>query len=120
MKRIKMEKCNFCSNMFGDTKMLKQHQKKTKYCLKIQESKAKEEIEYKQRKEADEIILKEKANQLTCQFCGKQFTTKYLLNIHQTQTKFQTGHYFFYDFPSDDHPYQGAPCQMHHRRVLSP
>jgi hypothetical protein len=32
-----MEKCQFCCKMFGDTKMLKQHQKKTKYCLKIQE-----------------------------------------------------------------------------------
>jgi hypothetical protein len=69
--------------MFGDTKMLKQHQKKTKYCLKIQETKAKEELEYKQRKEAEE-----NTKQLTCQFCSKQFKTKYLLNIHQTQTKY--------------------------------
>ena len=29
-----MEKCEFCSNIFGDAKMLRQHQKKTKYCLK--------------------------------------------------------------------------------------
>jgi hypothetical protein len=29
--------------MFGNTQMLRQHQKKTKYCLKIQETKAKEE-----------------------------------------------------------------------------
>ena len=80
-----MEQCIFCYNMFGDTKMLKQHQKKTKYCLKIQETKAKakEELEYKQRKEAEE-----NTKQLTCQFCGKQFKTKYLLNIHQTQTKY--------------------------------
>ena len=38
-----MEQCQFCSNMFGNTKMLKQHQKKTKYCLKIQEIKAKKQ-----------------------------------------------------------------------------
>ena len=34
--RKQMERCNFCNNMFGNTQMLKQHQKKTKYCLKIQ------------------------------------------------------------------------------------
>ena len=45
MKINSMEQCKFCSNMFGDTKMLKQHQKKTKYCLKIQEIKAKEKQE---------------------------------------------------------------------------
>jgi len=76
-----MEQCQFCNNMFGNTQMLKQHQKKTKYCLKIQEAKAKEreENESKKKKEADE---------LTCHFCGKQFKTKYLLNIHQTQAKY--------------------------------
>ena len=83
-----MEQCKFCSNMFGDTKMLKQHQKKAKYCLKIQEIKAKEEFEFKQKKEADEIILREKENELTCQFCRKEFKTKYVLHIHQTQAKY--------------------------------
>ena len=38
-----MEQCHFCNNMFGDTKMLRQHQKKTKYCLRIQEIKKKEQ-----------------------------------------------------------------------------
>jgi len=70
-----MEKCQFCNNMFGNTQMLKQHQKKTKYCLKIQE-----ELE----KEKKNVQNKE----LICQFCGKQSKTKYHLNIHQTQTKY--------------------------------
>jgi hypothetical protein len=70
-----MEKCKFCNNMFGNTQMLKQHQKKTKYCLKIQE-----ELE----KEKTNVQNKE----LICQFCGKQSKTKYHLNIHQTQTKY--------------------------------
>ena len=101
-----MEQCKYCFNMFGDKKMLGRHQKNTQYCLKIQQSKAKEdadakakalveakenerkEFETKERKEADELILKEKASELTCQFCNKQFKTKYLLNIHQTQTKY--------------------------------
>jgi hypothetical protein len=76
-----MEQCQFCNNMFGNTQMLRQHQKKTKYCIKIQEAKAKEyeENERKKKKEADE---------LTCHFCSKQFKTKYLLNIHQTQAKY--------------------------------
>ena len=65
--------------------MLRQHQKKTKYCLKIQETKAKEEVESKKK---EELILKEKAKELTCQFCSKEFKTKYLLNIHQTQAKY--------------------------------
>ena len=77
--------CHFCNNMFGNTQMLRQHQKKTKYCLKIQETKAKEEVESKKK---EELILKEKAKELTCQFCSKEFKTKYLLNIHQTQAKY--------------------------------
>jgi hypothetical protein len=64
--------------MFGDTKMLKQHQKKTKYCLKIQEELNKQKYEEEKKKETD----------LTCKFCGNQFKTKYLLNIHQTQAKY--------------------------------
>jgi hypothetical protein len=72
--------------MFGNTQMLKQHQKKTKYCLKIQETKAKEDADAK---EKDEIIkLQEKTKEITCQFCGKQFKTKYLLRSHQTQAKY--------------------------------
>jgi hypothetical protein len=72
-----MEQCEFCSNMFGDKKMLRRHQKNTQYCLKIQEIKAKEEQ-----------ALKEIAKELTCQFCSKEFKTKYLLRIHQTQAKY--------------------------------
>jgi hypothetical protein len=82
--------------------MLRQHQKKTKYCLKIQEIKAKEqdmilaksleeakvkEIEENKAK-AEEQALKEKTKELTCHFCNKEFKTKYLLNIHQTQAKY--------------------------------
>jgi len=63
--------------MFGDKKMLRRHQKNTQYCLKIQEIKAKEEL-----------VLKEKAKELTCQFCSNEFKTKYLLRIHQTQAKY--------------------------------
>ena len=91
--------CHFCNNMFGNTQMLRQHQKKTKYCLKVQETKAKEkdekalieakikEIEENKAK-AEELALKEKAKDLTCQFCSKEFKTKYLLNKHQTQAKY--------------------------------
>jgi hypothetical protein len=103
MKIKNMEQCEFCNNMFGNTKMLKQHQKKTKYCLKIQELKANEqnvalaklieeakvkEIEEAKIKEAEDLSLKEKAKELTCRFCSKEFKTKYLLNNHQTHTKY--------------------------------
>ena len=77
--------CQFCNNMFGNTQILRQHQKKTKYCLKIQEEKAKENLEAK---EIEELALKKKSKELTCQFCGKQSKTKYHLNIHQTQAKY--------------------------------
>ena len=70
-----MEKCQFCKNIFGNNQMLKQHQKKTKYCLKIQE-------------ELREKKLIEETKGLICQFCGKKSKTKYHLNIHQTQTKY--------------------------------
>ena len=74
-----MEQCQFCNNMFGDTKMLKQHQKKTKYCLKIQEEQA---------KEVETTKLQQTTSELTCQFCGKHFKTKCILIIHQTQAKY--------------------------------
>jgi hypothetical protein len=63
-----------------------------KYCLKIQEEiqqaldKALDEA--KKKEQAKELSLKEKAKELTCQFCTKEFKTKYLLNIHQTQAKY--------------------------------
>ena len=79
--RKQMEKCQFCNNMFGNTQMLKQHQKKTKYCLKIQSKVLSDAA-----KEKEEAINLD--NELTCSFCSKQFKTKYLLNIHQTQTKY--------------------------------
>jgi hypothetical protein len=84
--------CNFCNNIFGNTQMLRQHQKNTKYCLKIQEEiqqaldKALEEA--KKKEEAKELSLKEKSKELTCQFCGKQCTTKYILSSHQKQAKY--------------------------------
>ena len=91
--------CRFCNNMFGNTQMLRQHQKKTKYCLKIQETKAKEEdekalIEAKVKEieenkaRAQEQALKEKTKELSCKFCSKEFKTKYILNIHKTQAKY--------------------------------
>jgi len=103
--KIKME-CQFCNNIFGNTQMLRQHQKKTKYCIKIQETKAKEqaltltklieeakvkEIEQNkanEKKETEELILKQKLKELTCQFCSKEFKTKYYLSSHQTQAKY--------------------------------
>jgi hypothetical protein len=94
-----MEQCKFCSNIFGDKKMLRRHQKNTQYCLKIQDlAKAKsleeakikeiEENKAKQIKEDEELVLKEKAKELTCRFCSKEFKTKYLLNNHQKQAKY--------------------------------
>ena len=74
-----MEKCIFCCNMFGNTQMLKQHQKKTKYCLKIQEAKANNEREE---------IVQERDKELTCNFCGKQFKNKYILDSHKKQAKY--------------------------------
>ena len=85
-----MEQCQFCNNMFGDTKMLKQHQKKTKYCLKIQEAQAKakeNEIEA-QAKKVETIKLQQTTSELTCRFCSKEFKTKYILDSHQKQAKY--------------------------------
>jgi len=103
-----MFQCQFCSNIFVTKKILNHHQLKVKYCLKIQQAKEdadaktktlleafveakekeKKELEAKERKEAEEQALKEIAKELTCQFCNKEFKTKYLLRIHQTQAKY--------------------------------
>ena len=74
-----MEKCIFCCNMFGNTQMLKQHQKKTKYCLKIQEARANNEREE---------IVQERDKELTCNFCCKKFKNKYILDSHKKQAKY--------------------------------
>ena len=83
-----MEQCQFCNNMFGNTQMLKQHQKKTKYCLKIQEAHAKEEAEAKEKEKIKKTKLQQTTNELTCRFCNKQCTTKYILSNHQKQAKY--------------------------------
>jgi hypothetical protein len=88
MKTIKMEQCQFCDNMFGDIKMLRQHQKKTKYCLKIQEKLTKEREEASAKESAELLTLQSQTKELTCQFCNKQCKTKYILNNHQTQAKY--------------------------------
>ena len=92
----KVIQCQFCNNMFANIILLYQHQKRAKYCLKIQEIKEKEQHvalaksieETKQRKETEELALKEKSKELSCQFCGKQCKNKYILNNHQTQAKY--------------------------------
>ena len=105
-----MFQCDYCSKIFTTNKILRHHQMHVKYCLKIQETKAKEdadakakalvetlleakekerkELEAKERKEAEELSLKEKIKELTCRFCSKEFKTKYLLSNHQTHTKY--------------------------------
>ena len=92
-------KCDFCSNMFGDAKMLRQHQTKTQYCLKIQAKiivrekeaeaieKAKLEVEAIEKAKL-EAEAREKAKELSCQYCGKYFKNKYILHNHQIQVKY--------------------------------
>ena len=89
--------CQFCNNIFGNTQMLRQHQKKTKYCLKIQETKAKEQalilsklIEETKVKEIEQSKAKKnkETEELTCQFCSKEFKTKYYLSSHQKEAKY--------------------------------
>jgi hypothetical protein len=85
--------------MFGDKKILRRHQKNTQYCLKIQETKKKEQAEAEAKaiieakvKEIEDNKAKERkeaeVKELTCQFCGKQCTTKYILSSHQKQAKY--------------------------------
>ena len=87
-----MIQCEYCSKIFATNKILRHHQMHVKYCVKIQEERqqvlAKALDEAKEKKEAEELVLKEKVNSLTCKFCSKEFKTKYLLNIHQTQAKY--------------------------------
>ena len=64
------------------------HQKKTKYCLKIQEALARAQEESESKELVEILNQEQQSRELTCKFCGKHFKTKYLLTIHQTQTKY--------------------------------
>jgi hypothetical protein len=93
-----MFECEYCSKIFATNKILRHHQMHVKYCLKIQEAKAKEEDEkalieskikdIEENKAKEEEALKEKIKELTCLFCGKQCTTKYILSSHQKHAKY--------------------------------
>jgi hypothetical protein len=62
--------CEFCEKSFAEKRYLKLHQKKTKYCLKIQE-------EYRLKKEK---LTKDK--QQSCSGCGNTFADLYTLKRH--------------------------------------
>ena len=71
--------CQFCNKVFGNNQMLRQHQKKTKYCLNIQniffsENPQMTIKEYE--KKADKQKIK-------CQFCNSIFASIILLDQHQ-------------------------------------
>lgn len=55
--------CKFCHNEFSNKQNLNAHQKKAKYCLKIQG--------------------KNMANKYRCGICEKTFTSNYNLNRHK-------------------------------------
>ena len=61
-----MEKCKFCKNNFSNKHTLLQHQKNTKYCLKIQGK---------------------KNDTFKCTFCIKTYSTRQNLEIHYSKCK---------------------------------
>ena len=70
---LNMFNCEYCSNIFASSKILRHHQMNVKYCLKIQEDQSKSIAQSKE---------------LLCKYCDKYCKTKNLLYIHQTQTKY--------------------------------
>ena len=81
------QQCKFCCNIFGNSQMLRQHQTKTKYCLKIQQKLAQIEAEAIEKAKIDAESI-EQTKELLCQYCGKNFKTKYILQSHQLQAKY--------------------------------
>ena len=63
--------CNFCKKVFSTKSNLLNHQKKAKYCLKIQKQK---EIP---NSESEDINFK-------CEYCQRNFSTKRVLSNHKT------------------------------------
>ena len=81
--------CNFCKKVFSTKSNLLNHQKKAKYCLKIQKQK---EIP---NSESEDINFK-------CEYCQRNFSTKRVLSNHKTVCL----EYYKYLFQSNNNNYE--------------
>ena len=79
---LKQFECEFCNKIFGNKHNLLQHQKKTKYCLRLHRNEDFNLIkEYKNQEE-----YKEK-QKIKCPFCYSIFANIILLDQHQKRAK---------------------------------
>jgi uncharacterized Zn-finger protein len=62
-----MVTCEYCGTTFSKDYNLRKHQRKTKYCIKLQEN---------------------AASKIVCEYCGSTFSTEYNLRKHQQITSY--------------------------------
>jgi hypothetical protein len=67
-----MSLCQFCKSKFYDKSALNKHQKKTKYCLRIQDK---------------DLNKESKIKKFECEKCKKELSTKQRLQSHLTSCK---------------------------------
>jgi hypothetical protein len=78
--------CQFCNKVFGNTQMLRQHQKKTKYCLHLQNIFFSENPQMMIKECEKQAAYKDK-EKIKCQFCNSIFTSIISLDQHQKRAK---------------------------------
>ena len=82
---LKEFECQFCNKMFGNKQNLLQHQKKTKYCLRLHRNEDfNVEMMIKEYKKQEEYKEKQK---IKCPFCYSIFANIILLDQHQKRAK---------------------------------
>ena len=79
---LKEFECQFCNKIFGNKQNLLQHQKKTKYCLRLHRNE-----DFNLNKESKKKIEYKEKQKIRCQFCYSIFATIILLDQHQKRAK---------------------------------
>ena len=84
--KLKMIVCEFCKKEYSNIHILNNHQKTANFCLKIQNN-IKNTSNYIEIKKENEETLIDNDNLFNCEFCQKEFNTKFKLNSHMNNCK---------------------------------
>jgi hypothetical protein len=74
--------CQYCNKSYATLYILKNHQKTAKFCIELQNKEIKEK-----NNTTSNCISEVEVDLFKCEYCNKEFTTKYNYNFHLTNCK---------------------------------